>query len=585
MKLVMTLLVRDEEDILPALIEYHLAQGVDFLIATDNRSEDGTAAILRSYEKTGRLRYLYEASDDYSQHRWVTRMAQMALDEYQADWVINSDADEFWWPEREGSLKDALSGVPSEVAAVSVPRVNFLPWHDDGAPVAPFWERMIIRERESLNALGAPLPPKVCHRALTGIEVAQGNHSVAIAGRPLPAAAAALRILHFPLRSYRQFEAKIVKGGAAYQRNTELDPAMGNTWRRLYAQYQAGTLPDYYTQQAIREPQLARALTEGLLLEDTRLRDRLRGLPVLAPPAARPGIAERLSARLRPWLGRRESRRRGEGIVTLADHNYFDGLRLLHASVQADYPVPITCYDLGLTEDQRRQAARHMPAVTIRPIPDTPQIAAIRRDLDGPPLAKREKRQWPLWICPFLIAAAPFRRVFWMDCDMVVLRDLRGLFRLLDDGPVFTPENNAPQKTANDPELYRLLPIERPFDLHTPLVNGGLSGWDLERDRDALAGYMYPIEAALQDPRIRSAISWHDQGCLIWSIQSRGLEGRVTPTWRWNLCVRHTRIAGQAFRADDAGVLERLRAAVPDAAIVHWNGATVPWLLGKAQAH
>jgi hypothetical protein len=226
-----------------------------------------------------------------------------------------------------------------------------------------------------------------------------------------------------------------------------------------------------------------------------------------------------------------------------------------------------------------------MPAVTIRPIPDTPQIAAIRRDLDGPPLAKREKRQWPLWICPFLIAAAPFRRVFWMDCDMVVLRDLRGLFRLLDDGPVFTPENNAPQKTANDPELYRLLPIERPFDLHTPLVNGGLSGWDLERDRDALAGYMYPIEAALQDPRIRTAISWHDQGCLIWSIQSRGLEGRVTPTWRWNLCVRHTRIAGQAFRADDAGVLERLRAAVPDAAIVHWNGATVPWLLGKAQAH
>ena len=51
MKLVMTLLVRDEADIVDAQIAFHLDAGVDFVVATDNRSEDGTTAILERYAR------------------------------------------------------------------------------------------------------------------------------------------------------------------------------------------------------------------------------------------------------------------------------------------------------------------------------------------------------------------------------------------------------------------------------------------------------------------------------------------------------------------------------------------------------
>jgi|HubBroStandDraft_4_1064222.scaffolds.fasta_scaffold15179_1 hypothetical protein len=57
MKLVMTLLARDEEDILASNLDFHVAHGVDFFIATDNLSVDRTSEILRSYEHPRKNRH------------------------------------------------------------------------------------------------------------------------------------------------------------------------------------------------------------------------------------------------------------------------------------------------------------------------------------------------------------------------------------------------------------------------------------------------------------------------------------------------------------------------------------------------
>jgi len=87
---------------------------------------------------------------------------------------------------------------------------------------------MTIRDQQSVNALGRPLPAKVCHRAHSDIEVAQGNHSISRPGFQIAVARAPITIFHFPMRSYRQFANKIALGGAAYARNTELPLSIGD---------------------------------------------------------------------------------------------------------------------------------------------------------------------------------------------------------------------------------------------------------------------------------------------------------------------------------------------------------------------
>ena len=120
MKLVMTLLCRDVEDVVDAHLAFHLNAGVDFVIATDHRSEDGTTEILERYAHEGHVQLIREESEEFRQPEWVTRMARLAATDFGGDWVINSDSDEFWWP-RGADLKDVLSAVPDRYGLVRAP--------------------------------------------------------------------------------------------------------------------------------------------------------------------------------------------------------------------------------------------------------------------------------------------------------------------------------------------------------------------------------------------------------------------------------------------------------------------------------
>ena len=249
MKLVMTLLVRNSEELLRSNLEFHLRQGVAFFVITDNLSDDGTPAIIAEYVRAGLAEGISEPEDTFSQARWVTRMARRAATHHAADWVINNDDDEFWRG-RGHSLLQVLEQTPDDVLALEVSRHNHPPL--TGVEGAGALARMVYCERTSFNAMGGPLPAKVCHRADPDIEIGQGNHAISRGGAPLPAVQTdALRISHFPLRGYAAFERKIALGGAAYGRNTELDPGVGATWRQLHQLLRQGRLRDWFDQQVL----------------------------------------------------------------------------------------------------------------------------------------------------------------------------------------------------------------------------------------------------------------------------------------------------------------------------------------------
>ena len=272
MKIVMTLLVRDEEDILDHNLRYHLAQGVDFFIVMDHMSTDGTPEILDAYQRAGVAEVIPQKHAGYLQGQWVTSMASRAAVHHGADWVINNDADEFWWP-LHGDLRSTLARVPDRFGGVAVARHNFQPLADS---TGSFLDRMVHRDAVSTNNLGEPLPGKVCHRGHPEVIVSQGNHGAIVPGRQSLFQEPVIEILHFPMRSLKQFENKIALGGRAYEMSPELGLGLGSTWRSLFAKLKREGLEQHYESACLAPDGIARMIQAGALVRDERLRNFIR---------------------------------------------------------------------------------------------------------------------------------------------------------------------------------------------------------------------------------------------------------------------------------------------------------------------
>lgn len=260
--LVLTLLVRDEADIVEASLAFHLNAGVDFVIATDHRSQDGSREILERYERQGVLHLIREDGSVFDSQALRTRMARMAATQYRADWVIGADADEFFWP-RGGSLPEVLAAVAPRFGVVRAPW-RFFVARTDG--VAFFAERMTARLSPGawLSNPRSPFKPdvKIAHRGAATVLVQGGNHRLLSAGLE-PAPWHPIEVLHFPIRSVAQLTRKMAHWSSA-----------GRSWVPARAGVEGAR--GWFESVAVTDDVLAQGVERGSLVVDTRLRDVLR---------------------------------------------------------------------------------------------------------------------------------------------------------------------------------------------------------------------------------------------------------------------------------------------------------------------
>jgi tetrahydromethanopterin S-methyltransferase subunit G len=275
MTLVMTLLARDEIDVVDAWLSYHLNAGVDVVIATDNRSEDGTTEVLEEYARSGQVHLIREPGEDLRQDEWVTRMARLAATEFGADWVINSDADEFWWP-RGASLAEVLAAVPPRYGTVGAFLRVFCPRPGEER----FAERMTVRfsALAPINDPASLYKPirKIIHRGHPEIRLTRGNHALVDSPFAPLRGWFPVECLHFPLRTLAQCEHKAQLQGAAFEKHITRPPTAYHA--DMYAALRGGRMADYYEALVVSDDELEQGVTQGRLVVDTRLRDALRQL-------------------------------------------------------------------------------------------------------------------------------------------------------------------------------------------------------------------------------------------------------------------------------------------------------------------
>ena len=211
-----------EVELLDDHIRYHLSAGADVIVVgAHEASTDHVRRRLGTYDARA---VTVEPIAGLDALAGLDHLRRLAI-ERGAEWIIESDATEFWWPRTE-SLKAVLDPIPGRYTTVQALVRVFLPNAGDGESLV---DRMTVRS--SLLHNDAPRVPLAS--ALRPINRVRGNETID-----------ARDLRYVPLRAWYPIE--VFRFPAR-----DADPADGN---------------------------VAAGLADGTLVEDFRLRDYLRAL-------------------------------------------------------------------------------------------------------------------------------------------------------------------------------------------------------------------------------------------------------------------------------------------------------------------
>jgi hypothetical protein len=156
----------------------------------------------------------------------------------------------------------------------------------DSTALTPFHQRMVVRHRRSVDPRGTRLEPKVAQRPRAASAVVPCNHDLEAPVMDAAPDVGAVEVLHYQLRTFEQFERKVIRNGVGHECNHDRAPAIGCDQLELLAMHRRGELRAYYDAEALDNERIEQGLALGELVIDRRLQAFLS--PLRSEPRSRP---------------------------------------------------------------------------------------------------------------------------------------------------------------------------------------------------------------------------------------------------------------------------------------------------------
>ncbi|MBC8024483.1 MAG: glycosyltransferase family 2 protein [Steroidobacteraceae bacterium] len=264
------MLARNEADVIGHTLRWHFENGVEHAVVMDHASTDATPEILRGFGERVRV---VNHTGNFNQAALTTELVRRCIKEFESDWIIPCDADEFW----AGDFHAAIAGCDANI--LRVPTINFIAADvdDEFEPNPVLRMRYKIAHPPRIPKLPYILKPgqsKVMFATRGFRKIATGNHDVELAS-PRLSREHGLSISHYPLRSKAHFFEKVIQGGAALEVAGE-HSKVGYHWRRWYAIYKAGKLEREWRMQSLSAWRLALMRGLGWVVRDRGMAERYR---------------------------------------------------------------------------------------------------------------------------------------------------------------------------------------------------------------------------------------------------------------------------------------------------------------------
>lgn len=275
-KLALTLVCKNEDSIIEENIKFHKAMGVDNVIVLNHNSTDNTLKILERLKEEGFVDEIITKTCPQHEHNiWVQEMVTLAREKYKAAWVINADADEYYFS-KSLNLKNSIQAA-NDANVIKCYLTDLYPDDRDDFLSCPYFITRLFYQYElgMLNFENADnivkeftytKTPKVINKTEGIKKMYAGNHAIDMENQK-EIETSDITLYHFNIRNYKQFETRIKRWLEAIN---YMPGMMGIHMKKQIEIYKAGKLKEYYYSK-YNEEKRKHLIENGIITMDTSL--------------------------------------------------------------------------------------------------------------------------------------------------------------------------------------------------------------------------------------------------------------------------------------------------------------------------